>query len=118
MFLTQREYNVVYYLLLSVSPFFCLFHCPSVSLFLSSFLSLSISLFPFLSLSLSLFFSPFFLKHRTEIDDGLCDRCPSVRPSSGSAYPGHSQGLCCRYAHVVDVFPHWPLFPGLLAPRL
>ena len=84
MFLTQREYNVVYYLLLSVSPFFCLFHCPSVSLFLSSFLSLSpflsvsISRSVSLSLCLSLSLSPFFLKHRTEIDDGLCDRCPSV----------------------------------------
>ena len=133
MFLIQRECNEVYYLLLSVSPFLCLslcftvslsvslclsiFHCVSHCICISLFVSFSLcfSLFPFLSLSLSLSLSPFFCKHRTEIDGGLCDRCPSVL---GSAYPGHSQGLCCRYAHVVDVFPHWPLFPGLLAPRL
>ena len=96
MFLIQRECNEVYYLLLSVSPFLCLslcftvslsvslclsiFHCVSHCICISLFVSFSLcfSLFPFLSLSLSLSLSPFFCKHRTEIDGGLCDRCPSI----------------------------------------
>ena len=68
-----------------------LFHCLSLCLSISIFVSFSLC-FHF---SLSPFFSPFFCKHRTEIDGGLCDRCPSVHGVSlPRSLPGPVLPVC------------------------
>ena len=82
----------------------------SLRFFLSLFLSVSISL----SLSLSLSLSPFFCKHRTEIDGGLCDRCPSIL---GVSLPRSLPGPVLPVCTCSECFPSLAPVPWVVSAQ-